>query len=116
MRFSSKLDVIFPTFYTSVKQRKITFNSKISQYKTSNSAKFLKSLLKRDLGDNCIQNFLFWRYIVGYTVGNLVLGRHVRGAVKRDFRKYTRRYTPQNINFEYGYPDSNAILTFFLKM
>ena len=26
-RFSCKLDVIFPTFHTSVKRRKITFNS-----------------------------------------------------------------------------------------
>ena len=25
------------------------------------------------LGDNCIQNLNFGRYIVGYTVGNLVL-------------------------------------------
>ena len=27
------------------------------------------------LGDNCIQNFHLGRYIVGYTVGNLVLRR-----------------------------------------
>ena len=31
------------------------------------------------LGDNCIQNFHLGRYIVGYTVGNLVLRR--RGEV-----------------------------------
>ena len=47
------------------------------------------------LGDNCIQNFHLGRYIVGYTVGNLVLRRRVSGAVKRDFRTYIRRYTPQ---------------------
>ena len=29
------------------------------------------------LGDNCIQNFHLGRYIVGYTVGNLVLRRRV---------------------------------------
>ena len=29
----------------------------------------------RQLGDNCIQNFHFGRYFVGYTVGNLVLQR-----------------------------------------
>ena len=37
------------------------------------------------LGDNCIQNICLGRYIVGYTVGNLVLRGHVSGAVKRDF-------------------------------
>ena len=36
-------------------------------------------------GDNCIQNFHLGRYIVGYTVGNLVLRRRASGAVKRDF-------------------------------
>ena len=45
------------------------------------------------LGDNSIQNFHLGRYIVGYTVGNLVLRRRVSGAVKRDFRPYIRRYT-----------------------
>ena len=28
----------------------------------------------QQLGDNCIQNFHLGRYIVGYTVGNLVYG------------------------------------------
>ena len=64
------------------------------------------------LGDNCIQNFHLGRYIVGYTVGNLVLRRRVSGAVKRDFRTYIRRYTSPNENFEYGNPHSNALLTF----
>ena len=63
------------------------------------------------LGVNCIQNFHLGRYIVGYTVGNLVLRRRVSGAVKRDFRTYIRRYTSQNANFEYGYPHFNALLT-----
>ena len=67
------------------------------------------------LGDNCIQNFYLGRYIVGYTVGNLVLRRHASGAVKRDFRTYIRRYTSPNENFEYGYPHSNALLQFRLK-
>ena len=67
------------------------------------------------LGDNCIQNFHLGRYIVGYTVGNLVLRRRVSGAVKRDFRTYIRRYTSQNENFEYGYPHSNALLIFSLQ-
>ena len=35
------------------------------------------------LRDNCIQNFHFGRYIVRYTVGNLVLRQRVSGAVKR---------------------------------
>ena len=67
------------------------------------------------LGDNCIQNFHLGMYIVGYTVGNLVLRRRVSGAVKRDFRTYIRRYTSPKENFEYGYPHSNALLTFSLQ-
>ena len=67
------------------------------------------------LGDNCIQNFHLGRYIVGYTVGNLVLRRRVSGAVKRDFRTNIRRYASSNENFEYGYPHSNALLNFPLK-
>ena len=67
------------------------------------------------LGDNCIQNFHLGRYIVGYMVGNLVLRRRVSGTVKRDFRTYIRRYTSPNENFEYGYPHSNALLTFPFK-
>ena len=68
-----------------------------------------------ELGDNCIQNFHLGRYIVGYTVGNLVLRRRASGAVKLDFRTYIRRYTSPNENFEYGYPHSNALLTFILQ-
>ena len=68
------------------------------------------------LGDNCIQNFHLGRYIVGYTVGNLVLWRRASGAVKRDFRMYIQRYTSPNENFEYGYPHSNALLQFELKL
>ena len=68
------------------------------------------------LGDNCIQNFHLRRYIVGYTVGNLVLRQRVSGAVKRDFRPHIQRYTSQNENFEYGYTHSNALLQFCLKL
>ena len=64
------------------------------------------------LGDNCVQNFQLGRYIVGYTVGNLVLRRRASGDVKRDFRTYIRRYTSPNENFEYSYPHSNALLQF----
>ena len=59
------------------------------------------------LGDNCIQKIHLGRYIVRYTVGNLVLWRRASGAVKRDFRTYIRRYTSPNEIFEYGYPHSN---------
>ena len=38
------------------------------------------------------------RYIVRYTVRNLVLRLYVSGAVERDFRTYIRRYTTQNKN------------------
>ena len=51
------------------------------------------------------------RYIVGYTFGNLVLRRRASGAVKRDFRTNIRRYTSPN-----GYPHSNALLQFRLKL
>ena len=57
------------------------------------------------LEDNCIQNFHLDGYIVGYTVGNLVLRRRASGAVKRDFQTYIRRYNSKNNskneNFEY---------------
>ena len=33
----------------------------------------LSGALQLQLGDNCIQNFHLGRYIVGYTVANLVL-------------------------------------------
>ena len=77
---------------------------------------FCGVVLGVSLGDNCIQNFHLGRYIVGYTVGNLVLRRRASGAVKRDFRTYIRRYTSPNENFEYGYPHSNAFLQFWLKL
>ena len=66
--------------------------------------------------DKCIQNFHFGRYSVGYTVGNLVLGRRASWAVKRDFQTYIWWYTSTNENFEYGYPHSNAFLQFHLKL
>ena len=69
-----------------------------------------------ELGDNCIQNFHLGRYIVGYTVRNIVLWQRASGAVKRDFRTYIRRYTSLKENFEYGYPHSNALLQFRLKL
>ena len=51
-------------------------------------------------GYNCIQYFhLGWWYIVGYTVGNLVLHRRVSRAKKRDYRLYIRRYASTNENF-----------------
>ena len=55
-------------------------------------------------------------YIIGYMVGNLVLRQRVSGDVKRDFRMYIWRYISSNENFEYGYPHSNALLQFELKL
>ena len=52
---------------------------------------------------------------MGYTVGNLVLWRRVSGAVERDFRTYSRRYTSPDEHFEYGYPHSDALITFSLQ-
>ena len=69
------------------------------------------------LGDNCIQNFHLGRYIVGYTVGNLVLRRRASGAVNYDFLTHIRRYNSQNESyFEYVYLHSNALLQFYLKL
>ena len=68
------------------------------------------------LGDNCILYFYLGRYIVRYTVGNLVLRRRLSGAVKRDFRTYIRLYTSPNENFEYCYPHSNALLQIRLEL
>ena len=67
------------------------------------------------LGDNCIQIFHLERYIVGYTVGKLVLRRRESGTVKCDFRTYIRRYTSPNEIFEFDYPHSSALLTFSLQ-
>ena len=71
---------------------------------------------KKELGDNCIQNFHLGRYVIGYTVGKLVLRGHASRAVKRDFLMYIRRYTYPSEKFEYGYPHSNALLQFCLKL
>ena len=49
-------------------------------------------------------------------VGNLVLRQCASGAVKLDFPTYIRQYTSPNENFEYGYPHSNALLQFRLKL
>ena len=72
------------------------------------------------LGDNCMQHFHMGRYIVGYTVGNLVLQRHASGAIKLYFRTFIRLYTSSHENFEYGveygYPHLNALLQFGLKL
>ena len=66
----------------------------------------------QNLGDNCIQIFHLGRYIVGYTVGNVVLRRRVSGAVKHDFRPHIRRYTTPNEKFEYCYPHSNVLFNY----
>ena len=49
-------------------------------------------------------------------VGNLVLRGRASGAVKRDFGTYIPGYTSPNENSEYGYPHSNALLQFELKL
>ena len=68
------------------------------------------------LGVNCIQNYHLGRYLVGYTVRNLVLQRHASRAVKCAFRQYIRKYTSPDENFEYGYPHSKALLQSCLKL
>ena len=68
------------------------------------------------LGDNCIKNIHMGKYIFGCTVGDLVLRQHASGAFKRDFQMYIQQYTSLNENVEYGYPHSNPILQFDLKL
>ena len=70
------------------------------------------------LGNNCILNFHLGRYmyIIGYMVGNLVLRRRARGAVKRDFRTYIRRNTAPNENMNMVIPILVAPLQFRLKL
>ena len=92
----------------------LLFKSKISIEKNCQLKLFNRASILY-LGDNCIQNFHLGRYIIGYTVGNLVLRRRASGAVKRDFRTYIRRYTSPNQNFEYGYPHSYALKQFGLE-
>ena len=43
-----------------------------------------------------------------------IKGRKLRfsRALKRDFRMYFRQYTSYYENFEYGYPNSNALVIF----
>ena len=50
-------------------------------------------MIMHQKGDNCIQNFHLWRYIIGYTFGNHILRLRLRVAVKLNFRPYIRRYT-----------------------
>ena len=51
-----------------------------------------------------------------YTVGYLVLRWCGSGAVQCDSQAYIRWYTSPNENFKYGYPHSNALLQFRLKL
>ena len=46
-------------------------------------------------------------------VGNSLIRRRIRGAVKRNFRPYHWRYTSPNEHFEYGYPHSNALFNIY---
>ena len=64
------------------------------------------------LGDDCIQNFHLGRYLVGYTVANLVLRRRASGAVGLNviFERISDDIPPQLNFFEYDCPHSNALL------
>ena len=104
------------TYHMALKYLKIAFLVSFPYFtQRYNGGHYVSRKSVNHLGDNCIQNFHLGRYIVGYTVGNLVLRRRVSGAVKRDFRTYIRRYTSPNENFEYGYPYSNALITVSLQ-
>ena len=90
----------------------LTFISMINT--TSERLKARSFFICQYLGDNCFWNFYMGRYIVGYTVRNLVLQRHPSQAVKLNCLPYIRQYTYPNEKFEYGYPHSNALLQFRL--
>ena len=85
---------------------------KLFQYRRIYCRKFWRYPIRRrvtkasalDFGDTCIQKFHFGKYIVRYTVRNLILRRRASGAIKRDFRPCIRRYTSPNENFEYVIP------------
>ena len=51
--------------------------------------------LVSQLGDNCIQNFHLGRYIVGYTVGNLVLMHFCSFVSNRSFESPMKRHVIQ---------------------
>ena len=64
----------------------LTMNVNVQQIASFLYALFtLLFIYSVNLGDTCIQKFHLGTYIVGYTVGNLVLRRRASGAVKRDF-------------------------------
>ena len=67
-----------------------TFNNRECKYYQKLGTLNNRNFKFYQLGDNCIQNFDLGRYIIGYTVLNLVLPRPASGDVKRDFRTYIR--------------------------
>ena len=69
-----------------------------------------------NLGITVFIFFSLRRYIIRYTVTYLVVWQHASEAVKHDFQPFIQRYTSPNENFEYGYPHSNALLQFLLKL
>ena len=69
-----------------------------------------------ELWDKCIQNFHLGRYIVGHTVGDLVLPRCRIGAVKLDFRPYIRCIPPQIKNLNMVIPILMHFCSFSLKL
>ena len=67
------------------------------------------------LGDNCIQ--IFYSGNVRYTVENWSFtAMHMSGAIELNFLSNIQQYTSPNEHFEYGYPHSNALLLFRLKL
>ena len=69
---------------------------------------FLVSLVLTFRG-KCIQNFHSGRRIDRYMVGNSFTAAHKQSR-KTCFRRYTKRYTSRNENFEYVYPHSIVLL------
>ena len=67
------------------------------------------------LGDNHIQIFI-WGGISSDIWSEIEFYDDVSRAVKRNFPLYIRRYASSNELFKYGYPHSNALLQFHLKL
>ena len=58
-------------------------------------------------------------YIYGITVFKIFIWAGIASNIRTEIlwfqNVYIRRYTSPNENFEYGYPDSNTLLTFLLQ-
>ena len=69
------LKTSFQSLYEQTKQQghQVCINCPLHQY--HKLCEDITGTINKIKGDNCIQNFHLGKYIIGYTVGNLVLWR-----------------------------------------